>query len=513
LNRSTTRHSIGWALVVTAIVTFALALRCYQLGDENLWIDEVHQVRVAAQHPREIVENYRPGAVYGTTDQAPLSVLITHFFVSGDRSEARARLPSAIFSALGVLWLFLAARMLVPIRTAIVAALFMAICPIDVWYGQEARWYAQWSSITTLSYVLLVRATQTTSLASWTAFALATLVNLYTFIYSLFALAAQGLSFLWLRVAGRLRRGDMLRFAAVVLLVIVAGLPVLWVVISSTDLPRVGATRQSTLAEVPYTVYAFAVGFTFGPSVTELHMSRSPVTIVRQDPLVLLVPAVVLPILILGVRDVGKDRGVAPWLIPWLVAPPAMVLLLAFTMPNLTYNVRYVLASLPAFVLLLSIGVCSLRGAKWWLGFGAVAALMIWSLLNHFNVERYDKEDVRGALAHVRAANSEAPKQIVVVGQIEYAIPYYGTDSEFSVVSCGSKSYTDYPQFDVRQGAAEDLFRLIDPSRESWLIVGRDWKGEVDHCLEFLAGRFEARDEVGFAGVRVVRLEPRCSPQ
>jgi hypothetical protein len=190
-----------------------------------------------------------------------------------------------------------------------------------------------------------------------------------------------------------------------------------------------------------------------------------------------------------------------------------MVLLLAFTMPNLTYNVRYVLASLPAFVLLLSIGVCSLRGAKWWVGFAAVAALMTWSLLNHFNDERYDKEDVRGALAHVRADNSEAPKQIVVVGQIEYAIPYYGTDSEFSVVSCGSKSYTDYPQFDVRQGAAEDLFRLIDPSRESWLIVGRDWKGEVDHCLEFLAGRFEARDEVGFAGVRVVRLEPRCSPQ
>jgi hypothetical protein len=137
---------------------------------------------------------------------------------------------------------------------------------------------------------------------------------------------------------------------------------------------------------------------------------------------------------------------------------------------------------------------------------------MIWSLLNHFNDERYDKEDVRGALAHVRAESSEAPKQIVVVGQIEYAIPHYGTDSEFSVVSCGSKSYTDYPQFDVRQGAAEDLFTLVDPTRVSWLMVGRDWKGEVDRCLQFLGDGFEVKDEVGFAGVRVVRLNPRHSP-
>ena len=47
-------------LVAAALVVAALALRLYRLGHEDLWIDEVFQLRVSAQPLGDIVANYRP---------------------------------------------------------------------------------------------------------------------------------------------------------------------------------------------------------------------------------------------------------------------------------------------------------------------------------------------------------------------------------------------------------------------------------------------------------------------
>ena len=159
--------------LVVLVLALAVCLRFYRLGEENFWIDEVNQVEVASQSVSDILGNYHPSAervqqgrwLLRTWEQAPLSVLITHLFMSDESAEFHARVPSLIFGSLGVLGLFAFARLFVSFATALLAMTLLAISPLDIWYSQEARWYAQWSFVTTLSYIALVLAGRGRSLA------------------------------------------------------------------------------------------------------------------------------------------------------------------------------------------------------------------------------------------------------------------------------------------------------------------------------------------------------------
>src|SRR5262249_43603501 len=146
-------------LYVVLILIVALGLRLYQLGRANFWIDEVSSIEVAAQPFRDIVLNYRPGHhPWRGAEQAPLALVVMHFFLSPEVSAASARLPSALIGTLSVLALFWFTRRLLSTGVALLAALLLALSPLHVWYSQEARWYAQWLLLTILSYWALLKA-------------------------------------------------------------------------------------------------------------------------------------------------------------------------------------------------------------------------------------------------------------------------------------------------------------------------------------------------------------------
>ena len=180
-------------ILVVLVLVLSLVTRMYRLGHESFWVDEVHQVRVASQPFMEIIENYRQETAHETHDQAPLSMLVTHFFIVDEDAEFFARIPTVIFGVLGVLALFLFARQLLPFSTSLIAAIFLAISPLAVWYSQDARWYSQWSLGTTLSYIALLRAVERPrAVAAWIAFWFATLANIYTFVYTVISFGCAG---------------------------------------------------------------------------------------------------------------------------------------------------------------------------------------------------------------------------------------------------------------------------------------------------------------------------------
>jgi predicted membrane-bound mannosyltransferase len=184
------------------LVVLAVGVRLYHLGHENFWIDEVEQVQVASQPIEEILRNYDPGADPRLYQQAPLSLIITHLFLLPSASpEWAARLPSVIFGVGSVLALYLVACELSAAPVPLLAALFLTVSPLHVWYSQEARWYAQWVFLATLAYWAFLRAWRLGRMRHWVSYATLTLLNVYTFILSFVVVGCQTLSARRLRQA------------------------------------------------------------------------------------------------------------------------------------------------------------------------------------------------------------------------------------------------------------------------------------------------------------------------
>jgi mannosyltransferase len=488
------------AVPVGLLVTLALGLRLYHLGQENFWFDELWQVRVASQGVSDIILNYVDPSRWTEpwkSDQAPLSFLVTHFFLASKDIEWSARLPSAIFGALGVLALFLFGSQLFSYRVALLATIFLALSPLHLRYSQEARWYAQWSLITTLSYVLLLHAYKTRRAASWVSYGLLMLLNIYTFIYAFLVIVAQAITAWWLQRLSKGRQRLLVKFALGHLLIACAAAPVLWRTFSAYN-TSTGMSRPATLMELPYTFFAYTAGFTVGPTLHYLHSLPSAFSLVADYPSIVVFFAVFLPVFALGIYRVILDPPASALLLPWLFAPPILAFLVG-GLSNVTYQVRYTFASLPAFVLVLALGALSLQPKI--IRSGAIGVIFFcsaFSMANFYWDGRYDKEDVKGAVTYIRAGPFEASR-MMAVGQIEDVVKYYG--SNLNIVP------TD--RCDVKAAGEDSLRKEIFNSQAIWVMVGRDWNHSAEVCLSGLSQSYSVIDKQSFTGIELWLLKER----
>jgi mannosyltransferase len=473
-----------------ALVAVALGLRLYQLGHEDFWIDEVFQIRVSAQPLRDIVANYRPGVTYSTLtrDQAPLSNLVYHFAVGEPADEARARLPSALFGALGVGAALAVAARLLPFGVALLAAALLAVSPLDLRYGQECRFYALWALEATLSYLALVRALDGGGRRWWFAYGVATVAGLYTCLMHGLVVVAQAVTVAGYGRLTRRGRPAAVAFIVVMLAVAAATVPVARVVLAEADRPA-GTARPPTLSALPYTLFAYAVGFSLGPTVSVLHAQPHPLAVVTEHPSVAVVLVVFGSVALAGVLRLGRSSRAASVVLPWLVVPPVGVLALSL-LTNITYNVRYALASLPAFLMVVAAGCLALptRAARA-VAIAVVGGCMLVSLAGYYWDEAYDREHVREALAYVRARDPDGAR-VVVVGQVLRALDHYARGSGVRVV-----------------GSCEETARDGGPAGQGlWVASGRDWEGRAPACLQSLAGQYRPVEHRQFVGIEVWRL-------
>jgi hypothetical protein len=465
-------------VAVGVLFVFALTLRLYGIGDENLWMDEVYQLRVASQSVLEIIRNYYPGCPYGVCDQAPLSFLVFHFFASP--SEATFRLPAALCGAAGVVALLAVARMLVPAPVAWLGAVLLAFSPLHLWYSQEARWYTLWSLLVTLSYGMLVRALTSGRWRAWVVYGFVTAASAYTFIFTYFVIVCQGVSVLLVPPRARRLRG----FIAAQLGVAVATLPVLLTTLGWLGM-KTGTPRPTSLAAIPYTGFAYSVGFSLGPSLDELHLFPGTARILLDHPVVILVGGIFGPLVAWGVCRIWRDRFAAAIFLPWAFGLPLLVFLVSLV-SKVTYNVRYSFASLPAFWVVLAAGVIALAVTRLRVAaVGAVVGCLVASLAGFFRDPRYDRPDVRGALTSVRTS-AAPPGLVLLVGQ-SFEAPVH---------------YAERLGVRARDGCVLDG----DGDPVLWVLAVRDWEQAGPACLARLAPRYALAVQQRFAGVTLSRL-------
>jgi uncharacterized membrane protein len=182
--------------LILVIVAAALGLRLVGLTREAFHIDEIYSSQFSAGKTQKILR------LNAKDVHPPLySLLLAKWRAAFGDSRWDHRSYSVLWSILGLGALGLLARDLtIGKATPVLVMAFGAVHPLDVFYAQEARMYAQLAALVTLSSWLLwrwistgVRSDHSRCWAGWAAGYLATAVAvLYTHYLGVTVLLAQG---------------------------------------------------------------------------------------------------------------------------------------------------------------------------------------------------------------------------------------------------------------------------------------------------------------------------------
>ncbi|MGD2207226.1 MAG: glycosyltransferase family 39 protein, partial [Anaerolineae bacterium] len=197
-------------IFLVLVMLLALVLRFYRLDAQSLWYDEGFSIYLARMDLAQIT------ARTAADIQPPLYYYLLHGWMGllGD-GERVLRGLSALFGVLTAPLMYAVALRLFRSRLAgLLAALLVAVSPVHVWYGQEARMYTLLTFLCLLSsYFLLLAMRQSAipipsgsrpssrqgregrngSILFWLAFTLTSITALYTHYFASFVLAFQGL--------------------------------------------------------------------------------------------------------------------------------------------------------------------------------------------------------------------------------------------------------------------------------------------------------------------------------
>jgi len=252
------------------------------------------------------------------------------------------------------------------------------------------------------------------------------------------------------------------------------------------EAPLRGATTFTPMA-LPYTVYALLVGFSWGPSLAELHGGLGA-ALGRHLPALGAAALVLGPLLVLGFRRQTPRRR---WEIA-LILGVCLGLASLLALRNFkVYNVRYVSMVWPLLLLLLADGILAL-GSRWLRGVATalVLGLFVGSLAQYYWNPAYAKEDVRGAAARLSADSDGAPILVAVVGgPFDY---YYRGHMVTAKLWPGMGG--DAIRARVEALGAPERLRLV--SAREW-----EWGGSAA-----LLGAFTGYRETGRANLRGVRI-------
>jgi hypothetical protein len=263
-----------------------------------------------------------------------------------------------------------------------------------------------------------------------------------------------------------------------------------------------GTQRGFDALALPYTALAFIGGFGIGPPVAALHWSRTFGVLLPHALEIGAAAAVGMALAVLVVRSVpGAPRAWTVYLAAWLLVP-ALSLALRSAVSGTAHNVRYVLGSLPAFVLLAAFalrrherGVAGVVVALW-LGLGAL------SVYRDRVDPRYAREDVRAAGAYLRTHVNPGDRIVVTTEYQRRTLRHYlRSEREIEKLPVLLVETTA----DVRTA----MTPWLHGGRRTWVVFTREWDEDPFHHLrnaldaEPLAGRAAA-----FEGVTIRLLEP-----
>jgi mannosyltransferase len=177
------------------ILLLSTALQFYHLAEDSLWGDEIFTAIFAAKSPAETIafaaSDIHPPLYYllvGSLSHTPLWPQD----VPNLTTDWLWRWPSAMMGVLAVAITYRLGLSLASRRIGLLAALLLAVAPIALKYGQEARMHILFMTLSVLATLFLALALKTNQLKYWLGYGLTTILNLYTMYFSFLIIAVHG---------------------------------------------------------------------------------------------------------------------------------------------------------------------------------------------------------------------------------------------------------------------------------------------------------------------------------
>ena len=490
-----------WHRHVVALLPIAalyLILGFYQIDDQSLWTDEVISVeRIASGEPIST----------RIISQSPLYFFLLDLWgETVGMTEFALRSLSALLGLVALGLTYAIGLLLFNRRTALIGAVLLATSPYFIWYAQEIR-YVTLLLLTSLAMTYsFYRALTSHGSRWWWLYGVTSALALFTFLTSVFLVLAHGLYILFRATY----RPCLKRWAASQLIIV--SVFALWFAARTahrfetivSNRPAVVSSEQvrsretlpitDILGTIPYTFFAFSVGFSIGPSLQELHEARSINALLNYGHMLVPVAVLFASLFVIGLNRLSRHSDAGWFLFLWLGVP----IIGAFAVASMTtyhvYNTRYVALALPAYLIILAAGLTSIRRAPVQIAlFVGLLFVNGISLYNYYFDHQYARADARAAAQYL--ASAAKPGDVILAVGNPIALQYY-YGGGLPIVSLNPNR--NEPE------VSEMLRQLVGRDDRLWLVEIRRWETDPNATVRaFLdrSGRRRERNE--FPGVDV----------
>ena len=403
------------------ILLLAFALRLYGLASQNLWWDELKTWERATMPLSAMLRD-----LMSIRDQVPFYYWVMRLWANFGPDAIILRLFSVFLGTASVAFVYQIGRRLNGMNTGLLAAFLLAISPFHIWYSQEVRMYALLPALLLLAHFCLLRLLANNRWQLWLVYGLVLTAALYTHYFALFIVLVHTIFFV---LHFRQIRRQTVSWFITMLAVGAAFAP--WVTLVLTQTEGYSTAVPAWInhiqwIDLPLTFTVFAAGFGLG----------------RASWLATLVAAIFL----IGVgrslpflrkkansqTTLSEQTLHTRLLLIWLVLPLAFTFFVSLENGLLAasgfsiYHDRYLIISLPPFLLLTALGWQTWRkqAILFWPMLLLITVVSGLGLSQQVNNPAHDRSSWPMAITQIQVICGDTA---VIIGQKDVLLPvaYY----------------------------------------------------------------------------------------
>lgn len=365
---------IGEKKMIWAIIIFGLALRLISLN-QSLWLDEaINTLAVQNYNFFDLITKY------ARADFHPpgwFIILWTWTKIFG-YSEIAVRLPSVIFGTITILIVYLICRKLFSQKLALIAALLLSVNPLHIYYSQEGRMYAFAALAVSVNILLLIKLYKEERL-NFLFLVLSNILILLSDYLAYFIFPAQLIFLL------SFKKELLKKWLAALALAILSGFWWLPTFLGQFDIGSVASANLPTWKFV-------AGGFDFKTlPLTYIKFLIGRVSLADKQLYALVLFPVAGLSLYLILRSLKvMDNIKRSLLLIWIIIPILIASLISILIP--IYSYFRMLFTLPAFIILVSLGIDSFKGKLKYVFLTAVFLIELFCALIYLFNPSYQRE-------------------------------------------------------------------------------------------------------------------------
>lgn len=328
--------------IIVSIVILAFLLRIYNIDKEGLWGDEIFSVMAARGTITEIVGTVNYGDLH-----PPFYYIVLHFWMKlfGD-SEFSLRFISATFGILSVYVIYRVGKLIFNEKIGLLSAFLLSISYIGIRYAQEARSYSLLLLLILLSnyyFIAIIKDTrekEKRDIKHIVGYFICTILLLYTHYFGIFYVIAQNLYYILIY------RKDIRLWITVQFLMLLSFSFLVPIIIGKIG-RGVGSTRTKPDTDIIYSTFEYFVGSEIG---------------LYAIIVVCVIYAFIHYNKIMAKAKIRKDTKTQIWeyiskdkifILIWAFVPILAVFVISDFFFSI-YRIKYLIGSLPAFILLIS---------------------------------------------------------------------------------------------------------------------------------------------------------------